>query len=100
MMRSNKLNSDKHLLHHLLKSNIDQHWETLWNEFVSIDRQGTGSVSRKDFKVRETVQTSLLEQNPLYHKKDGDLFLYPPSLSWRCLAMSCSQAVFKRPVRC
>lgn len=49
MMRSNKLNSDKHLLHHLLKSNIDFHWETLWREFTSIDRQGTGNVSRKDF---------------------------------------------------
>lgn len=52
MMRSNKLNSDKHLLHHLLKSNIDKHWETLWSEFTSIDRQGTGCVSRNDFKVR------------------------------------------------
>lgn len=51
MMRSNKLNSDKHLLHHLLKSNIDFHWETLWNEFTAIDRQGTGTVSRKDFMV-------------------------------------------------
>lgn len=50
MMRSNKLNSDKHLLHHLLKSNIDHNWETLWNEFTSIDRQGTGNVSRNDFK--------------------------------------------------
>lgn len=49
MMRSNKLNSDKHLLHHLLKSNIDFHWETLWREFTSIDQQGTGNVSRKDF---------------------------------------------------
>ncbi|KAL9978672.1 hypothetical protein ACROYT_G016217 [Oculina patagonica] len=49
MMRSNKLNSDKHLLHHLLKSNIDCHWETLWNEFTSIDRQGTGTISRRDF---------------------------------------------------
>lgn len=51
MMRSNKLNSDKHLLHHLLKSNIDFHWETLWREFTSIDRQGTGNVSRKDFTI-------------------------------------------------
>lgn len=50
MMRSNKLNSDKHLLHHLLKSNIDRHWEALWNEFTSIDRQGTGNVSRNEFK--------------------------------------------------
>jgi len=50
MMRSNKLNSDKHLLHHLLKTNIDQHWETLWKEFTSIDRQGSGTVSRNDFK--------------------------------------------------
>lgn len=50
MMRSNKLNSDKHLLHHLLKSNIDKHWETLWSEFTSIDHQGTGCVSRNDFK--------------------------------------------------
>lgn len=58
MMRSNKLNSDKHLLHHLLKSNIDFHWETLWREFTSIDRQGTGNVSRKDFTVSWTMLVS------------------------------------------
>ena len=29
--------------------------------------------------VRETVRTTLLEQDPLYHKKDGGLFLFPLS---------------------
>ena len=29
--------------------------------------------------LRETVKTILLEHHPPYHKKDGGLFLYPPS---------------------
>ena len=29
--------------------------------------------------LKETVKTIVLEQDPLYHKKDGGLFQYPPS---------------------
>lgn len=80
MMRSNKLNSDKHLLHHLLKSNIDFHWETLWREFTSIDRQGTGNVSRKDF----TVSWTMLVSSPSFmaHKVCLVIYIVRLKLSW------------------
>ena len=32
-------------------------------------------------RLRETIKTILLEQDPPYHEKDGGLFLYPPSVT-------------------
>lgn len=31
--------------------------------------------------LRETVKNYLLKQDPPYHKNDGGLFMYPPSLT-------------------
>lgn len=109
MMRSNKLNSDKHLLHHLLKTNIDQHWETLWKEFTSIDRQGSGTVSRNDFKnilqdmcVELTDYESRVLCDKFDLKKEGRVnyvkFLEPYSKHRRSYRQGHNmQAVMKHP---
>lgn len=109
MMRSNKLNSDKHLLHHLLKSNIDFHWETLWNEFTAIDRQGTGTVPRKDFMnilqdmcVELTDYESQVLCDKFDPKKEGRVnyikFLEPYSKQRRAYRHGHNmQAVMKHP---
>ena len=52
MMRSNKLNSAVDMLYDQLKSKIDFYWERLHNEFIELDKTGSGTIDKENFKVR------------------------------------------------
>ena len=50
-MRSNKLNSAVDMLYDQLKCKIDFYWERLHNEFVELDKRGSGFIDKENFKV-------------------------------------------------